>query len=98
MSSLNKQVIVYPSAKLPEGKRMCTQQKPSFLMCTIFLIALSNVIAVEVREGGHRRLSVRVLYTFACYGRNVYRFDIKTTYVTLKRLSGDSGVNVLLVG
>ena len=45
-------MFVYLSAKLPEGKygkRVCTQRKPFFLVCTIILIASSNVMAVEVR-------------------------------------------------
>ena len=41
---------------------------------------------------------VSELYTVECYGRNVYRFDIKTAYDTPRKLSGDSGVNALLAG
>ena len=71
---------------------------------TILLSGYKYFDSFEQRDGGRGVLSrtseatgERTLYC-ASYGRNVYRFDIKTKYDTLTRLFRDSGVNVLLVG
>ena len=44
-------MLVYLSANLPEGSRLASvhSAKTVLIVCTIILIATSNVMAVEVR-------------------------------------------------